>query len=188
MGKASSGGCMKPWFSQGPDLQVLPLPGAVGLSHWAAAHICGAPGRVKEMVDCVVRLVALCSLGGCGLGVPCGQTQERRYKASVPAEGAVHPSRSVRDSCLSATGPRQGVREWKELLHNPPGPASAEGQWQLVRVLANFQPQRSSQTPVSCLSRPCGSARTSQRAFLPYNPISSGTFPKAALHCIFVSC
>ena len=168
-GKAPGAGCMKPSFSRGGGLTFTSSPslGAAGLSHQATAHIYGAPGRVKEMVDGVVRSVALCSLGACSVGVPRGQAQEERYKASVPAQGAA--AASARTSLKACERPVPWCRRpktWGEgagrsFCTTLPEPPPAEGQRQLVRELANFRPQRSSQTLVGCPSRPCGSVRIS---------------------------
>lgn len=77
--------------------------------------------------------------------------------------------------CLGASGPRNGVREWGgSSCTTLPGPALAERQWQLVRELANFQPRRSSQTLIGCLSRPCGSVHISP---LLQGPFLLGTGP-----------
>lgn len=61
-----------------------------------------------------------------------------------------------------------GERVGRSSCTTLPGLALAERQWHLVRELANFRPRRSSQTLISCLSRPCGS--------VPISPLLQGPF------------
>lgn len=66
--KVPGGGHMKPMSWRGPNLQDLHLPGGC----WTRPpghrriYICGAPGRVNEMVDHVARSVPVCSWEGAG--------------------------------------------------------------------------------------------------------------------------